>query len=56
MCLQLIVVKWALSNVLAGKEMGSCESGNERYAGLEPVRTVHFAYICNVQPTNAPFI
>lgn len=48
MCLELIVVKWTLSKVWGGKGMGSHERGNERYAGLEPVRTVHFAYICNV--------
>jgi hypothetical protein len=43
-----LVVKWALSNVWGGKEMGSCERGNEHYAGFEPVRIVHFADIYNI--------
>jgi len=56
MCLELIVVKRILSKVWGGKGIGSRERGNGHYAGLEPVRIVHFEYICGLITNNAPFI
>jgi hypothetical protein len=41
-------VKWALSKIWGGKEMGLCKRGNEHYAAVEPVRTGHFAHILKI--------